>query len=321
MAAKSSAVAGVSTGMALSKTFIVTGGNAGLGFECASALAKDDRALVIMACRDVQKGEQAAGRVREAGGNVEVMPLDLARQASIRAFVETFRKGQFPPLAGVVCNAGMQNVAAPTKTEEGFETTFGVNHLGHYLLSRLLLSDLSEGGHIVFVSSGTHDPDQKTGMPKPLYTNAGALAYDFEPSPKAGRLRYTNSKLCNMLCTYEYARRLAASSDARLRSVRVNAFDPGLMPATGLARTYSAPLRFIARYILPALGLFVANVHSPKISGQRLALLAAGSEGSATGKYFSDGREVRSSTASYDKQNALDLWNASAEMTGLPSEL
>jgi NAD(P)-dependent dehydrogenase (short-subunit alcohol dehydrogenase family) len=307
--------------MALTKTFIVTGGNSGLGFECVSALAKDLSTLVIIACRNVQQGELAAQRVRDAGGNVAVLQLDLARQASIRGFVEAFRQQQFPPLAGVVCNAGGQNVAAPTKTEEGYETTFGVNHLGHYLLTRLLLPDLAGGAHIVFVSSGTHDPLQKSGMPEPRYTTAEAAAHDFEPSSKAGRHRYTVSKLCNVYCTYEYARRFAASPEPRLQSLRVNAFDPGLMPATDLARTYPAPLRFIARYILPALALFVSNIHNPATSGRRLALLASGSEGSATGKYFSDGREIRSSAASYDTKNALDLWNGSAEMTGLPAEL
>jgi hypothetical protein len=93
------------------------------------------------------------------------------------------------------------------------------------------------------------------------------------------------------------------------------------MPATDLARTYSAPLRFVSRYILPLLSLFIGNIHSPAISGRRLALVASGGEGSATGKYFSDGRETPSSAESYDAQKALDLWNTSAEMTGLSTEL
>lgn len=307
--------------MAQTKTFIVTGGNSGLGFECASALASDSNVLLVMACRDVQKGEQAAQRIRDAGGNVKVLLLDLAKQASIRAFVEEFRKRRFAPLAGVVCNAGGQNVAAPTKTAEGYEATFGVNHLGHYLLSRLLLPELSSGGRITFVSSGTHNPKEKTGMPEPRYSTAEALAYDFEPGMQAGMRRYTTSKLCNIYTTYEYARRFAASLDPRIQSLRVNAFDPGLMPATDLARTYSAPLRFISRYILPALSLFVGNVHTPATSGRRLALLASGDEGPATGKYYSDGQEVRSSDASYDLDKALDLWISSAKMTGLPSEI
>lgn len=165
--------------MVPTQTNIVTGGNSGLGFECASALAKDSSTLVIIACRNALQGEQAAQRVRAAGGNVDVLPLDLAKQASVRSFVETFRKRRFPPLVGVVCNAGMQNVGAPTKTEEGYETTFAVNHLGHYLLTRLLLSDLARGARIIFVSSGTHDPEQKTGMPAPGYTTAEAVAHNF----------------------------------------------------------------------------------------------------------------------------------------------
>ena len=233
--------------MALTKTFIVTGGNAGLGFECTCALSKYSSVLVIIACRDAQKGEKAARRLRDPKGTAKVLPLDLSRQASVRAFVDAFRGGQFPPLAGIVCNAGMQNVGTPTRTEEGYETTFAVNHLGHYLLTRLLLPDLETNASITFVSSGTHDPEQKTGMPAPRYITAEALAYDFEPGGNAGRRRYTTSKLCNVYCTYEYARRLAGSSDSRLQSVRVNAFDPGLMPATGLARSYSAPLRFVSR--------------------------------------------------------------------------
>src|SRR5580693_527247 len=194
--------------MGLERTFIVTGGNTGLGFGCASALAQDSNSLVIIACRDTTKGEQAAQKVREAGGNARVLPLDLARQSSIRAFVGAFREAQLPPLAGIVCNAGMQNGAAPAKTEEGYETTFAVNHLGHYLLSRLLLEDLSQDGRITIVSSGTHDPKERTGMPPPVYNDADTVAHDFEANFKAGMRRYTTSKLCNVFFTYELARQL-----------------------------------------------------------------------------------------------------------------
>ena len=307
--------------MVPTKTFIVTGGNSGLGFECASVLAKDSDSLVVIACRDVRQGEKAITRMKDASGTVKVLALDLASQPSIRAFVDEFRAGRFPPLTGLVCNAGGQNVAAPTRTAGGYETTFATNHLGHYLLSRLMLPDLASGGTITFTTSGTHDPAQKTGMPAPQYTTAEAAAHDFEPGLKAGQRRYTTSKLCNIYTTYELARRLAASADDRLQSLRVNALDPGLMPATGLARSYPPPLRFVSRYILPALSLFMSNVHSPATSGRRLALLASGEEGETTGKYFSDGRETRSSTDSYNAANALDLWTTSARMTGLPTDL
>lgn len=302
-------------------TYIVTGGNRGLGLACVATLL-DRGAVAVIACRDVEHGEHAARRLGDAASKrVVVLPLDLARQASVHDFVAAFRERRLPPLAGIVCNAGGQNVAAPTTTEEGYETTFAVNHLGHYLLTRLLLADLADGARITFVSSGTHDPLQKTGMPAPRYTTADAVAHDVEPGGHAGRRRYTTSKLCNVYCTYEYARRFAAAADPRLQSLRVNAFDPGLMPATSLVRTYPRPLRLVARYVLPLLAPFVANIHSPATSGRRLALLASGGEGAATGKYFSDGREIPSSKQSYDAANALELWDASAAMTGLPPGL
>jgi NAD(P)-dependent dehydrogenase (short-subunit alcohol dehydrogenase family) len=193
--------------------------------------------------------------------------------------------------------------------------------LAHYLLTRLLLPDLQAEGHIVFVSSGTHDPNEKSGLPEPRYVSAKAVAADFEAGATAGRRRYTTSKLGNVYCTYEYARRLAGASDPRLRSIRVNAFDPGLMPGTGLARTYPAPLRLIWNYVLPVLTLFWRNVHRPSTSGKRLAALATGGMGPSTGKYYSDGRDVRSSTLSYDTTRARDLWDTSADMTGLPRDL
>ena len=303
------------------RTFIVTGGNTGLGYECASALGADRCTLVVIACRDAQQGGQAVQRLRQSGCAAEVLPLDLSKQASVHAFVDAFRERGFPPLAGVVCNAGGQNVAAPTRTAEGYETTFAVNHLGHYLLVRLLLPDLASDARITFVSSGTHDPKQKTGMPEPRYVDANMVAHDFEPGSLAGRRRYTTSKLCNVYCAYELARQLAASPDERLRSISTEAFDPGLMPATGLARTYPAPLRFISKRILPMLALFMSNIHSPATSGRRLALLASGKLVAATGKYFSNGHEVRSSELSYNTANALNLWNSSAEMTGLAHAL
>lgn len=303
------------------KTFLITGGNTGLGFECASALCADRNNVVVLACRDIMAATPAADKLRQRGGQIEVLRLDLAKQLSILGLVAAFRARNFPPFAGLVCNAGCQSVAAPTRTAEGYETTFAVNHLGHYLLARLMLPELVQGACITFVASNVHDPKQKTGMPEPRYDNAQAIANDFEPGSVAGRRRYTTSKLCNIYTTYELARRLAGSPDERLQSIRVNAFDPGLMPGTGLARTYSPFIRFVWHNILPALTLFQRNVNTPATSGKRLAALAAGLEGNTSAKYFSGGNETRSSDLSYDVANALELWNSSADMCNLPHDL
>lgn len=304
--------------MAQPRSYVVTGGNAGLGLAYVRVLAKDPGSVVVIACRDVRRGEAAAKSVDAAGERVRVIALDLADLSSVRAFPEVFRRASLPPLAGLVCNAGVQGNNTPTRTRDGYEATFGVNHLAHYLLARLLVSDLQDGGRIVFVASNTHDPATKTGLPEPRYIGAEALALDGSTDAQSGQRRYTTSKLCNIYCAYELARRLDASDDARLRSLRVDAFDPGMVPGTGLARSYPPLLRFAWSYVLPALTVFMENVNRPMTSAERLAALMTGGMGDLGGKYVSMGRVVPSSPLSQDRANAEELWTVSAAMTGLP---
>jgi NAD(P)-dependent dehydrogenase (short-subunit alcohol dehydrogenase family) len=105
------------------RTFIVTGGNTGLGFACARHIASHSENLVVIACRDVSKAENAADRLRASGCGIQILPLDLASLDSVRQFVSQFEKAHLPPLAGLVCNAGVQQVKTPTKTKDGFEST------------------------------------------------------------------------------------------------------------------------------------------------------------------------------------------------------
>lgn len=297
--------------------YIVTGGNAGLGLECAKALARLPQVTVIIASRSLARGQAAVDELKSQGGDAVAVELDLASLASVRKCSGEILKLRPTGLTGLVCNAGIQEIGAPSRTQEGFESTFGVNHLAHFLLAQLLLPGFAENGRILFVSSGTHDPKEKSGLPAPRYTSALRIARDFEPGRIAGLRRYTTSKLCNVYCAHSFAEKLAESKDSRLRSLRVNAFDPGMMPGTGLARQYPAPLRFAWTYIMPALTLMMRNVHSTRKSGERLARLATDSAITENGKYFSDGREMRSSELSYDRANAEDLWKTSWELTGL----
>lgn len=300
------------------RSVIVTGGNSGLGFQCARFVGADPRTLVVIACRNVRSGNEAEATLRKQGVAATVLPLDLASLDSVRAFVTRFRGNGLPPLAGLVCNAGLQDPGPPRRTVDGFETTFAVNHLGHFLLANLLLPDLIENGRITFVSSNAHDPAEKTGMPAPRFESARAVAEDLEQGGgEAGRRRYTTSKLCNLFCAYELARRLEGAAEPRLRSIRVNALDPGLMPGTGLARDYPVWLRLVWNYVMPVLRLVVPNAHSTAKSGKRLAELSTSWGGEATGKYFSNGRETRSSAMSYDAAKARDLWETSAAMVGI----
>jgi NAD(P)-dependent dehydrogenase (short-subunit alcohol dehydrogenase family) len=236
--------------------------------------------------------------------------MDLASLKSVHTFVDAVVRAGLPPLHAIVCNAGVQTNSETKWTDDGVEMTFGVNHLGHFALVQGLLADLAHPARIVVVGSGTHDPAKHTGMPSPNYTSAADLAHPSDTDPVNGRLRYTTSKLCNVLFSYELDRRL----EHRARGVTVNAFDPGLMPGSGLARDYPPMQRLAWKYLFPALRI-LPNVNSARTSGRRLAALAgdAGFEG-VTGAYFEGKREIRSSAESYDRDKALDLWETSERL-------
>jgi NAD(P)-dependent dehydrogenase (short-subunit alcohol dehydrogenase family) len=238
------------------RAVIITGGNAGLGYACAQTLVAARQGwCVIMASRDPAKASAAAAKLiaETPGAWVEVLPLDLGSLESVRAFAAAYAARDWPPLRALVCNAGVQVVSGTTYTREGFEITFGVNHLGHFLLTHLLLRHLAAPARIVMVSSDTHDPALHTGMPVPRYTRATALAWPEKSRPGTsvaenprvvGGRRYTTSKLCNIYFTYELARRLQKEGLSTIdKPITVNAFNPGLMPGTGLARDYPPLLR------------------------------------------------------------------------------
>jgi NAD(P)-dependent dehydrogenase (short-subunit alcohol dehydrogenase family) len=173
-----------------------------------------------------------------------------------------------------------------------------------------LLDTLTPPALILVVSSGTHDPSKHTGMADPHYTSAADLAHPRAEEPADGRRRYTTSKLCNLLFTYELNRTLG-------QGVTVNAFDPGLMPGSGLARDYSPLQRLAWRYLLPALRVF-PGVHSTRTSGRYLAALMADARfDGVSGQYFEGLRPIRSSADSYDRDKALDLWATSEELLTL----
>ncbi len=314
-------------------TAIVTGANAGLGFECARALADTNDWHVVIACRSPEKGREAVKRLfaQTWYKGIEAMTLDLASLESVRNFARDYAAERRPPLRAIVCNAATQIVTGRTYTADGFETTFAVNHLAHFLLVNLMLAQMTPPARIVVVSSGTHDPKQTTGMPPPVYKSARLLALpDEDPQPlddprgTAGRRAYTTSKLCNVLFTYELDRRLRAERSVGTsgQSITVNAFDPGLMPGTGLARDYGRLARFAWRFVLPILRPFVPNVNSVARSGRSLANMVIEPRFERiSGKYFQGTRDIPSSKDSYDPVMASGLWEASAAMVKLtPSE-
>ncbi len=317
-----------------SRTVVITGGNSGLGYGCARALlAASPPCHVVLACRELTRANEAVEALRAAapaGAKVEAMALDLASLASVRSFADALAQrlsaGSLPPLHGLVCNAGMQGARA--LTQDGFEATFGVNHLGHYLLVNLLLPSLAASARIAVVASGVHDPAQLEAIsidtiPPPAWSSTAELARGVmgpaaasdDPGIDRGR-RYSTSKLANVYFTYGLASRLPEGTT-------VNAFDPGLMPGTGLAREFPGPLRWLWNVVLPKMLpilrlLLSKNIHSTEESGAALArLITDPALASTNGRYFEGLNEIRSSVDSYDESRAAEVWQTSALLTGI----
>jgi len=305
---------------------LITGGNSGIGLECARRLAREPLALVI-ASPDRERSARVVEELRRETGNpaVEEMGLDLGSLADVRRFAAALRE-RHPRLHGLVLNAGVQFRRGPLRSADGFERTFAVNHLGHFLLTQLLLEPLRAGApaRILVVSSGVHDPSRTTGMPDPWIPDLEAAARDGAPpgQPFSGPRAYVNSKLCNLWFAYELVRRIEAAGLQREgRPLSVNAFEPGLVPGTGLARDYPAPLRLVWRRVLPLLARFVSMVNRPETSGAALAeLLLDPDLAAVSGRYFPSHTRFRaapSSHESYDEARARELWELSLRLCRL----
>ena len=274
------------------KVFIVTGANTGIGKITAGDLAARG-AHVILACRNEAKTAPVVDEIKRTTRNdkVEFMALDLADQTSVRAFANAFLARKLP-LHGLINNAGL--VTRGTTTE-GFELIFGVNHLGHYLLTRLLLDHLKQtrGARIVNVASAAHYRAKAIDW--------GALQKTTKSV--SGFAEYTVSKLANVLFTRELAKRLEGSG------VTVYAVHPGGV-ATDVWRRIPSPFRWIMNRFLI----------SPE-EGAKSTLRAATDPAlaSETGRYYTqDGSERRPSKVVTDDL-AATLWSKSAEWTGLPA--
>ena len=254
-------------------TVLITGATRGLGLAAAHAAAAHG-AHVLVAGRSPDAVRAAAAAV---GG--EPIVVNLERLAGVRAAAEAL-----PAVDAVALNAGLQVVTGASRTPDGFETTFQVNHLAQLLLLDALLARPEPPARVVLVGSGTHDPSRRTGMPAPLEGDVGtwARADDGDEAPGvAGRRRYTTSKLLNAA---------TAAALARERpDVHVTCFDPGLMLGTGLSRQYPAAVRRMTTLLAPALAMVLPGASTPQASGRALARLLldgpTGGRGIISGAY------------------------------------
>ncbi|MCO8271469.1 oxidoreductase [Actinoplanes sp. TRM 88003] len=272
------------------RTVVITGANSGIGKVAARVLAQRG-ARVVLAVRDVAKGQAAAGSMR---GDLEVRELDLADLRSVRAFTAEFTE----PIDLLINNAGVMWPPL-TRTVDGFELQFGTNHLGHFALTNLLLPQIR--GRVVTVSSGGH--------------RAGTIAFDdlqWEKRPYKPMAAYGQSKLANLLFTAELQRRLTEAGSP----VIATAAHPGLA-STNLFRSTGRFAR-LERWVL---SLFAQSEDDGALPTLFAAVAAVPGDSYAGPSGFLEGRGapklVGRSKEARDPGVARRLWTVSEELTGV----
>ncbi|KAM1117133.1 hypothetical protein TB2_007446 [Malus domestica] len=309
---------------------IVTGASSGLGLATAKSLAESGKWHVIMACRDFLKTERAAKSAGMPKENYTIMHLDLASLDSVRQFVDNFRRSE-RPLDVLVCNAAVYQPTAkePSFTAEGFELGVGTNHLGHFLLSRLLMEDLNKSDYpsrrLIIVGSITGNTNTLAGNVPPkanlgdLRGLAGGLnglnssamidGGDFD-----GAKAYKDSKVCNMLTMQEFHRRYHEETGITFTSLY-----PGCIATTGLFREH-IPL---FRLLFPPFQKYITKGYvSEEEAGKRLAQVVSDPSLTKSGVYWSWNKDSASfenqlSQEASDAEKARKVWEVSEKLVGL----
>ena len=284
------------------KTVLVTGGTSGIGKATALGLAAMG-AHVVITGRDRDRTEDSAGEIRAAGGGqVDVFVADLSSQSEVRRLAAEVLQ-RYPHLDVLINNVGgywnTRHVTA-----DGLERTFALNHLAPFLLTNLLLDRLSQSApsRVVTVSS-----------------NAQALGrIDFDDlqgeRSYSGSRAYDQSKLANVLFTYELARRLQRSPRPGQAAVTANALHPGVVNTSFGAEDPASVQRVFVPFLRPLM-------KTPAQGAATSIHLASAAELShVTGQYFANSKSKRSSQRSYDEAAAARLWQVSADLVGLSAD-
>jgi retinol dehydrogenase 14 len=274
---------------------LITGATSGIGKATAHGLAAMGASVVLIG-RDPQKGEATAQEIREDTGNeeVELLRADLSSQTSIRELADHVLAEH--DRLHVLVNCAGAFFRDRRVTLDGLEMTFALNHLAYFLLTTLLLDLLQESApaRVVNVTSGAH--------------SAGRIDFDDLQGERRyrGQAAYNQSKLANVLFTYELARRLDRTG------VTANCVHPGVVHTNFGRRNQPLAWRLAISIVAPFM-------RSLERGAETVVYLASDPEiETVTGKYFHDLKPRRSSKLSYDKPVAARLWQASEELTARP---
>ncbi|KAI1291720.1 Retinol dehydrogenase 14 [Halotydeus destructor] len=281
------------------KVAIVTGANTGIGLETARDLVRRG-ARVVLACRSVERATEAAKDIVASGGNagaIRVMQVDIASLKSVRAFCHQFVTTE-QRLDILVLNAGMVPPPGKYLTEDNIELQFAANHLGHFLMTRLLMDILTTSGasRVIAVSSLLH--------------HFGSIDLDnmanYEKSVPDPSVTYSATKLANVLMVKELTRRYTAHN-----GVTFNALHPGLV-RTQINR--QTPW-YIKNFLQPLAYMWAKD----SVAGAQTTIYLAvdSSLDHVSGQYFADCKQVPSSKLSNDEQLATKLWSLSEHLCDL----
>ena len=292
------------------KIIVVTGGNSGLGYESVKAFAMKG-AEVVLASRSTEKGEEARNEILKAipGGKIKVMELDLGDLDSVRSFATAFRKN-YKKLDVLHNNAGIM-MSPYFQTKDGFEGQFGINHLGHFALTGLLMDVVlkTPGARIVNVSSGAH----KRGE---MDFNNLQFENGREYTPMKA---YGRSKLSNLLFTYELQRKLESAKNDTIAV----AAHPGFA-MTNLTRYLEGKLIYKILYPI------FKRMSQDQAMGALPQIRASVDTNVKAGEYYGpDGRNemkgypivVQSNAASNNLLDAAKLWEESEKLTGVTFDI
>lgn len=288
------------------KRFLITGANSGIGLEAARVLAQRG-AQVVLACRNPLKAEQAVSEIRDSAADVELVALDLASLASVRACADELNAAG-KPIDVLINNAGIMAVPQGT-TEDGFELQFGTNHLGHFALTGLLLDRIleSENPRVVTVSSNAH----KTGRMK---------FDDLQSERKYNRASaYAQSKLANLLFTMELQRRFRRVGLDRALSLACHPGWAATNLSHGMTGGWWERAGKLVERVSPIFGQSSADGALP-------TLRAATDPTAKGGDYFGPAKmaeskgpavKVGAKPRAYDVHDARGLWEQSVSLTGV----
>lgn len=307
----------------MDKTIVMTGATRGFGRVTAERLlhrSPDSHLLVLAraASRARLVGELHDALGGDVGTRVTIVPADLSSLTDLRRALEEvialLHEGRLPALHALVGNAGIQHTNARTAGPEGYEATFMVNVLANHLLIRTLQDYLVVPGRVVLTVSDTHFGDLRHNLgmvPGPRWQDPRELArpgaFPRPGTTAAGRTAYSTSKLAAIYEVHAFSRRLPAGVD-------ILAFNPGLIPGTGLARNAGPVTRFAMRRVMPLLTR-TPLATTPAVAGEQLADAVLGGIDARSGDYIDRDRVDNSSPESYNPAHEEELWAVAEQIS------